>query len=336
MVRTIRGGVAAAFLLLTSAAQALPFTGIAIFGDSLADGGNNAAVFDFVVGPPAPPGTLRTATPVGSPAFIPTFPYASNRYSNGPVWVEQLAADLGLPATPSFFGGTNFAFGGARTGPLGSPFPFSLRDQVSMFLTATGGVAPPGWLYIVIGGGNDVRDALVPGANVPQIIADYATNTGVILAQLTGAGADQILLANVPDVGKTPAVQAAGPVAAAGASFIASLMNAALGGVLAGLPPAALDGIDLLDTFGLVNQVFVDPAIDATSTCAFIPACIASPGNTFFWDGIHPTTFGHRLLADAALRAIPEPAGLLLVALALVTLAAWRRAGPRGTLAAGS
>ncbi len=330
MIRSIRAGVALALLLLASTAQAFPYTGLAIFGDSLADGGNNAAVFDFVVGPslnpPVPPGTLRTPTPIGSPAFIPTFPYASNRYSNGLVWVEQLAGSLGLSAIPSSFGGTNFAFGGARTGPLNSPFPFSLLDQVSMFLTATGGVAPSDWLYIVVGGGNDVRDALLPpGANVPQVIGNYATNMGMILAQLTGAGADQILLANVPDVGKTPAVQAAGPAAAAGATTISFLMNQALGGVLQGLSPQARDGIDVLDTFGLLNQVFVDPGIDAKSACAFTQACIDNPGNTFFWDGIHPTTFGHRLLADAALRLISEPPIFVLLGVALLSLAFLRR-----------
>jgi phospholipase/lecithinase/hemolysin len=334
MIRAIRTGVAAALMLLASAAQAFPYTELAVFGDSLADSGNNAAIFDFVVGPsmtPAvPPGTLRTPTPIGSPASFPTYPYASNRYSNGPVWVEQLAGDLGLSATPSSFGGTNFAFGGARTGPANSPFPFSLLDQVSMFLSATGGVAPSDWLYVVVGGGNDLRDALLPGANVPQIVNAYATNIGTILAQLTGAGADQILLANVPDGGKTPAARAAGPLEAAGATFIAALMNQALAGVLQGLSPQARDGIDVLDTFGLFDQVFADPGIDAKSTCAFTQACIDNPGNTFFWDGIHPTTFGHRLLADAALRAIPEPSSVLLVALALVLLVARRRAeGPR-------
>jgi hypothetical protein len=99
MIRAIRIGVAAVLMLLASAPQAFPYTGLAVFGESLAASGNNAAVFDFVGGPsmtPAvPAGTLRTPTPIGSPGFIPTFPCASNRYSNGPVWVEQLAGSLG-------------------------------------------------------------------------------------------------------------------------------------------------------------------------------------------------------------------------------------------------
>ena len=47
----IRAGVALALLLLASAAQAFPYTGLAIFGNSLADSSNDAALFDFVVEP---------------------------------------------------------------------------------------------------------------------------------------------------------------------------------------------------------------------------------------------------------------------------------------------
>ncbi len=107
-------------------------------------------------------------------------------------------------------------------------------------------------------------------------------------------------------------------------------MNDALAGVLQGLTPQALDGIDILDTFGLLNRVFVDPGIDAKSACAFSQACIDNPSNTFFWDGIHPTTVGHQLLADAALRVIPEPPVLLLLlSVALLLAVPAFAAGPK-------
>lgn len=139
-----------------------PYTGLVVFGDSLADSGNNALAL----------GSSRTLVPVAMRDFIPDFPYASGRYSNGPVWTEQLASRLGLAAAPSLAGGSNFAFGGARTGPVGSSFPFSLVDQVTMFLSATGGVAPSGNLYVVVGGGNDARDALVSGD--ASLVGTYA------------------------------------------------------------------------------------------------------------------------------------------------------------------
>lgn len=308
-------------------APAVPFTGLVAFGDSLADSGNNALVFD-IVGLPAPPGTLRTPVPIPSADFIPTFPYASGRYSNGPVWVEQLAAKLGVAAAPSLAGGSNYAFGGARTGPLGSPFPFSLVDQVSTFLTGTGGVAPSGNLYVVEGGGNDARDALVSGN--ASLIGAYASNIFMILTELEAGGADHILLADVPDIGKTPAVLAQGPLISAIATGVATAFNDALALVLASLPETTRDDIKLLDLFGLQGQLFADPAAfgftDATSACAFSAACIADPANTFYWDGIHPTTLGHTVIADAALAAIPAPGTVLLLAMGLLALTMTRRA----------
>lgn len=332
MVRAIRISLVLALFLGATAVKAGPFTGLAIFGDSLGDTGNNARFFDLFGGfmtPPVPPGT-RTPTPIPNAltggSVIPTFPYASNRYSNGPIWVEQLASSLGLSAQASLLGGTNFAFGGARTGPTGSSFPFSLMDQVTTFLTATGGVAPSDWLYIVIGGGNDVRDAVAsPPTSPATILANYTTHMTAILTDLTDAGADHILLATVPDVGLTPAVRLLDllvPGTAAGATALSFAMNFALTNVvLPGLGPSAVDNIDLLDTFGLLNDVVLDPTINSTLMCATSVACVSSPGNVFFWDGIHPTTFGHALLAQAALRALPEPSGLLLVALGFALLA---------------
>src|SRR6516165_7101387 len=86
----------AAILLLGLAngpLRADPITQIVVFGDSLSDVGNTFAA--------------KGITPA---------PYFQGHYSNGPIWVEQLAARLGLPAPlPALLGGTDFAFGGAET-----------------------------------------------------------------------------------------------------------------------------------------------------------------------------------------------------------------------------
>jgi outer membrane lipase/esterase len=59
------------------------------------------------------------------------------------------------------------------------------------------------------------------------------------------------------------------------------------------------------------------------SACAF--AC-ADPATTLFWDGIHPTTAGHFLLAQQALLLVPEPGTVPLALFAgLWMLAALRR-----------
>ena len=98
--------------------------------------------------------------------------------------------------------------------------------------------------------------------------------------------------------------------------------------MLGNLPSAMTDGIRVLDTFTLVDDIVADPAAfgmtDVTSACAFSQACIDNPDTTFFWDGIHPTTAGHAILARAALRTVPEPGTVLLIAIAALALLAFR------------
>lgn len=334
--KPLLGAIFAVAIFLPATVSALPFTDVFIFGDSLTDTGNNALVLDNEFAPPLslPPGALRTSTPISGPDFIPDYPYASGRYSNGPVWAEYFAANLGLNATASLMGGTNMAFGGARSGPVGSPFPFSLLDQVSMFLAGVGGIAPASALYVVQGGGNDARDAFATaaiGGDPTSIISGYALNIMSIITSLDGAGAQEFLLWNIPDIGKTPAIQSLGPVAAGLASSLAMSMNDAVDALLGTLPAGVTDGLHRFDAFGLVNQIFSDPTAfgltDATTACAVNPVCISNPSSTFFWDGIHPTTAGHAIFAQAALAAIPEPGTVLLIGVGLVVIT-WRRRAP--------
>jgi len=310
--------------LLPISGWSAPFSSLIVFGDSLSDTGNNAAVLDSAM---PPPGTLRTPVPISSPTFIPDFPYASNRYSNGPVWVEGLAAGLGLSAQASLLGGTDFAFGGARSGPSGSSFPYSLLDQVDSFLTATHGIAPSNALYVVEGGGNDARDALdiLGGGGDPSgVIGGFVNNIASIITELDLAGAQNILLADVPDIGMIPAVQAQGALAIGAASGIAKAMNDGLQTELGLLPASVRDGIRVLDLYGLLDDVVADPGAfgltDATTPCALSQSCIDNPGGNFFWDGIHPTAAGHAILADAALRTVPEPGTVILIAIGVVSL----------------
>jgi outer membrane lipase/esterase len=336
-------------LMVHGAASGSLLNGLVIFGDSLTDTGNNAFVFDNIIGPPAPPGTLRTRAPIATPDFVPTFPYASNRYSNGPVWPEPFAALLGAHlginldagALPALLGGSNFAFGAARMGPPGATFPLNVADQVALYLTQTGGSASPTTLYVVQGGGNDARDALLVaagGGDPSPFISSYAANTVAIVAQLYAAGAEHFLLLNVPDVGLAPAVRALGPTAIMAGTQVAKAMNISLETTLGALSPALLDGVRGFDVFQYLNDVVNAPSAfgftDVDSACAFDPACIANPATTFFWDGIHPTAAAHAAIARGAFAAlvradIPEPPIVMLVALALFGLLRMGGAGER-------
>src|SRR3954468_4438171 len=72
------------------------YSQIVVFGDSLSDTGNvNNQTF----------------------GISPGSGYYEGRFSNGPVWVEGLATNLGVAApTYSRGGGRDYAYGGAHTG----------------------------------------------------------------------------------------------------------------------------------------------------------------------------------------------------------------------------
>jgi outer membrane lipase/esterase len=321
--------VALTAMVWAGGAQAALFDNIFFFGDSLADAGNNAIAL-------AP---QYTPTPISGNGFIPEFPYASGRYTDGPVWAETFAAALGLSANPMLAGGTNYAFGGARTGPLDPTFPVlsvrppTLTTQSAMFLAQYGNAAAGSALYVVAGGGNDARDAagaIVGGAPVHETIAnaaqEYATNIKGIVDALQQAGAADIVVWNVPDIGKAPAVSMLGPQAAAGASLLAATMNDALFAALMGEP-----GVKLFDVFTLVNAAVQAPGTyglsNVTDACAQFDDC--DPSAYLFWDGIHPTSAGHALFAEYMLAfVIPEPStiGLLAVGLVLLVVALRRTA----------
>jgi phospholipase/lecithinase/hemolysin len=187
MIRIIRFLAIAlgyASVLVAGSAQGAPFSNLFIFGDSLSDTGNNAIVFDNtpqnLLPTPVPP-NRRTPLPIPNLftglGLVPTYPYPTktftpavpfDRYTNGFVWAESFAANLGLSALPSLFPGipnvlpegTNYAFAGARTGPAGSTFPFSLTDQVAFFKAGLQGNPAPSTALYVVEGGNNARDTI--------------------------------------------------------------------------------------------------------------------------------------------------------------------------------
>jgi outer membrane lipase/esterase len=112
-------------------------------------------------------------------------------------------------------GGTDFAYGGATTGPAASGFPFSLLTQASQYLTSNS--VSPTALYAIAGGGNDARAALATvagcsaclGPTVASTATTFANNAGTIVDELKTAGAQHIIVWYTPNLGLEPAVVAA-------------------------------------------------------------------------------------------------------------------------------
>lgn len=327
----------AAAALATLATTASAVDGLVIFGDSLSDAGN-AALF---VG-------ANPLQVVGGNTYIPSQPYASNQFTNGDVWAKTFASAIGLGpfAQPWLSGGLNFAFGGARTATDGVGLPPSLRTQQGQFLgNAPGNLAPSSFLYVIEGGGNDARDALAAAAADPAAAAavitfaatSYAQQIGEMVDQLQAAGGQDIVVWNVPNLALAPAVTALGAGATFLASQVAQSMNAALAARL-----AIETDVLLFDVFGVQNSFTANAAalglVNVTDACGAVANC--DPSTYLFWDGIHPTSAGHALLAQAMLEqtamitAVPEPETYALLLVGLAAVGGYSRRKKQLTLAA--
>lgn len=310
--RVLPALIASALLLGAPAAQAVQFSGVFVFGDSLSDAGFFRP-FLVAVGTPA-------ATAAGLGRFT-TNP--------GPVWSELIAQTYGGNAAPSNAGGGIFAQGGARAQGASASTPpgFAQRPvgtQIDEYFARTSGAADPNALYAVWAGANDIFQnfAGIAGGTVnPTTVLNTAAGTEIAQIQrLRAAGARYIMVFNLPDLGATPAFSAAavGAAGSAAATGLAIGYNTTLFTGLAGTRVIPVDAFSLFAdvkanaaAFGFTNTTGV--ACNATPPAGLI-AC--GPGNLvaagagssyLFADSVHPTTASHAIVADFVKSLIEGP-----------------------------
>ncbi len=281
------------------------FTSMVVFGDSLSDTGN-----------------VRSLTSAFSPPAFPNFSGAPGRFSDGPVWVETLAAGLGLPlgsqnsnqlltgsgvVSIGAPGGQNYAYGGARTGLGGVVGPTTgLLGQLAAwngaaFASSLSRAADPNALYVVLAGANDLRDArsafssnsLADDAARDAAAANTAQNITNLVGLLAQAGARHFLVSNLPDLGRTPEAVALGLVAPS--SAITLDFNANLTADIVGLEALffAGTGVDLdirmMDLYGLNEAIIADAQNNGGTqygiTNATTPCITPVAPNAYFFPG---------------------------------------------------
>jgi phospholipase/lecithinase/hemolysin len=298
-------------------AQAAPaYTSIVVIGDSLSDTGNDATVSAALY-------TVNAQVPG------PATGYTNGRFTDGTdtvpaahnytgVWVEQLAALLNAkPAVKnSLAGGTNYAYGFATTdvgtsaftyGP-GNALSFNVNNmglQLSTYL-ATNPTINNKTLFVIWGGAND----LIAATTSAQITAAAARDAGIV-QQLITAGATDFIIPNLPPLGLVPRYNGT----AAGAAQVnaaAAGYDQALAAYLAALPaqnPGKTLHLYQLDTYTLFNTIVALPSAKglANVTASSQGLSTVNPDTYLFWDDLHPTTYGHSLIAASALALIGTP-----------------------------
>ncbi len=294
------------------------------FGDSLSDAGN-LSILTAAIDP----------TPVAPPYAQEQYGLLSGTvFSNGPTWVQDLSVSLGLGTlTPSLAGGSDFAYGGAETGPTpqNASDPtvqaISLPAQLAQFQAKVPSPTANA-LYTVSIGSNDLLDIIADTALTAQqqttdLDAAVANEIGFIKS-LSGDGAKNLLVLGIPDLGKTPDVmdgQATGTgtpsaVVDAEASELASAYNTALTAQLATI--AGLDA-HVIDAYGLIDSAVADPAayglanastpvwsgnFTSAGSGTLSSTNVAVQDQNLFWDHLHPTETGHQAIATAAEQAL--------------------------------
>ncbi len=323
--------IAAGFFLLSLMsplkASAANFSQIFVFGDSLSD-----------------PGNVFNATRNTGLQLPPSPPYSDGRFSNGKVWIEYAGDELGLTptlatelqtTTPTE--GINFAFGGSGSGTNNFFFPPEAQipgvlGQVALYrqgLEAQNQQADPNALYVVWGGANDYLFGNVTDVN------QTVTNLSTGIEFLTNAGAKNIVVPNLPDLGKLPLTRDGEN--SSQLTTLGQQHNQALAAALNNFSSKPGVNIIPVDIDSLFNRAQANPSefglTNVTDACLqgdFIEiaqggdfSVCDNPEQYLFWDGVHPTTYTHSIIAESALAAangnksIPEPsAGLGMLTLA--------------------
>lgn len=263
-------------------ASFLSFQDLVVFGDSLSDNGNTFAA-----------------------AGLPKPPYYNGRWTNGPNWVDYFSELARIPDVTAFLQnrGTNFAVGGSTS--------LDLAGQISAYLGENGGRANPSDLYVVWIGANDFQAGLKPQQTLTAIETEVLT--------LGRAGVKYLLLLTIPDISLTPNVIASGGAKVLAAKTFVATVNSTLQAQIPIYAMALGINLKLVDVNPLFMQLVYNPtafgftnSVDAAYNVN-TGVVVSNLDKYVFWDGFHPTTPVHYLIAQliyqsaSALAASPKP-----------------------------
>jgi thermolabile hemolysin len=281
-----------------------PIERIVAFGDSLTDKGNMHLASQQVL------------SIVPGWSSLPSTTWFAGRFSNGPTWVEYLAARNRLPLN-------SWAVGGAQTrdkklAPIPSlPSIHGIDRQLDRFFEhakQNPSYDPSRTLFTFLAAGNDFVNDTKTG---PEIIAQQEAS----LKRLADFGARKIIVVNLPDVSVAPVFRL-GRTDAHTVLGKVEYYNAHIGDVarrVAASTGAEIRVVDVRSSFdavlakkekyGFSNVTDTCLKIDKDSPTTYLgkqelrAGCV--PGEYVFWDTLHPTTRMHELMAGWVVESAP-------------------------------
>jgi thermolabile hemolysin len=295
-------------------AIAATFSQIVVYGDSLSDLGRAAAA----------------TSNLPAQSKFPAYTDGEGRFSNGKIWVEYLADQLGIATNPN----TNFAIGGATTGTVNigqalAPTSFiGIQTQV-----ANNPISDPAALYVIWGGANDYLSAIPGEPCIPNEPCIPISNLTSEINTLISRGATNILIPNLPNLGALPATRNFGTQQTTALNNLTALHNGGLATAISQLSLAnPTVKLNLLDVNSLFNQVVANPSNfglnNVTDGCLLVDC--STPNSYLFWDDRHPTTAAQQLIGNLAFQtvsptAVPEPISMIGSLVAFGSAIAFKR-----------
>lgn len=297
--------------LRASADSKTSYDHIYVFGDSLSDNGNFYKA--------------TTTTPMSPPY--------DQRFSNGPIWAEYLAQNLGptptapIPLTDLAYGGATSGYYNAAVEGASPLLSTGLLSQITNFINSNSSASAfsdPNALFVVWAGANDYILAGVNSDNQTINNISNAVNT------LASKGAKNIMVANLPDLGQLPGTkgnQALTNLTNQHNSDLDSLLkslgkslskNSNVNIIELDVSPIFTKSLDEQKKLGFTDVT--DSCIGNQGLPVLPPApylsrvsamgslepslCTEHPSQVLFWDSIHPTTAAHCLIGTLALKAL--------------------------------
>lgn len=295
-VKTLSKAILAITLSGMGVAHASDYSSVTFFGDSLTDGGYFKPVLDKE---------------------------ESGQFTTNPdnTWATPFAESLGLTSTANTIVGSrtgnNYAIGGARAGKdvqrEGLPVA-STKTQLDNYLENN--TVDSNGLYSVWIGANDLLAVVKDLPSKDTIISEAVQDQVAVINKLHTNGAKYILAPNIPDVGLTPYLAAAGQSLQAFGTGMSAQYNDAL---YEGVKSTGANVIPL-DTFSLLQKVAKNPSAYGFSNmnetaCGSVSSLECgrddikegAENSYFFADSIHPTGRAHRMIADYANAVVTAP-----------------------------